>query len=565
VITATLNGTPQSCVLTLQPSAPTVTVPGRKSVSSGKPLTFTVSTSDPAGLPVSLSASGLPSGATFDAHTGTFQWTPQTSQTGLYIVQFTGTDTASASTTQSVVIDVTSATPGNPQSQNLGTSMAQVASAGGWDTSLTVVNLGTSSADVSLSFFDESGNPLSLPFSFPQGSMNPTTTPTVTSSIKPNGLLLLDTTGSVKQAAAVGWSLLQTAGGVDGYAMFTNTLNNWQAVVPLETRNASSYLLAFDNTGSLNTGLAIANLSTKAVNVTVIIRNDSGAPIGTEAMALPALGHVNFMLNSAYPITTGMRGTVEFDTPSGGQINVLGLRANGPALTTVPVLAQVSANGGSMAHVTFNGGWHTTFTLVNTGTSSAQATLNFFDDNGNPLQMPLLFPQTGAASKSTAVTPTLAAGSSLIIETNGDDSSDSVSGSAQLMTTGKVSGFAIFRYNRSNQEAVVPLESRNASSYTLVFDNADGVHTGLAVANESMQSTTLNLILRDDSGAQIGTGTVPLAAHGHTALVLSQVYAATAGIRGTVEIDAPTGLQFSALGLRFTPSRNVTTIPVLAK
>ena len=443
--------------------------------------------------------------------------------------------------------------------------MAQVASAGGWDTSLTVVNLGTSSADVSLSFFDESGNPLSLPFSFPQGSINPTTTPTVTSSIKPNGLLLLDTTGSVKQAAAVGWSLLQTAGGVDGYAMFTNKPNNWQAVVPLETRNASSYLLAFDNTGSLNTGLAIANLSTKAVNVTVIIRNDSGAPIGTEAIALPALGHVSFMLNSAYPITTGMRGTVEFDTPTGGQINVLGLRANGPALTTVPVLAQVSANGGSMAHVTFNGGWHTTFTLVNTGTSSAQATLDFFDDNGNPLQMPLLFPQTGAASRSTAVTPTLAAGSSLIIETNGDDSSDSVSGSAQLMTTGKVSGFAIFRYNRSNQEAVVPLETRNASSYTLVFDNTDGVATGLAVANESMQSTTLNLILRNDSGAQIGTATVPLPAHGHTAQVLSQAYGATAGIRGTVEIDAPTGIQFSALGIRFTPSQNVTTIPVLVK
>jgi hypothetical protein len=165
----------------------------------------------------------------------------------------------------------------------------------------------------------------------------------------------------------------------------------------------------------------------------------------------------------------------------------------------------------------------------------------------------------------TAVTPTLAAGSSLIIETNGEGSSNSVSGSAQLTTTGNVSGFAIFRYNPSKQEAVVPLETHNANSYTLVFDNTDGVATGLAVANESIQSSTLNLILRNDSGAQIGTGTVPLAAYGHTAVVLSQAYGATAGIRGTVEIDAPTGIQFSALGIRFTPSQNVTTIPVLAK
>jgi putative Ig domain-containing protein len=564
VIQATLNGASQRCSLTLRPAVPAVKLPGRQFVSPGKLLTFAVSASDPAGLPVSLSVSALPSGATFDSHTGNFRWTPQRSQSGLHVLQFTGTDTASASTTQSVVIMVTSATPGNPRPPDLNASIAQFASAGGWETSLTLVNLTTSPSPVSLSFFDESGDPLNLPLHFPQGAINPTTTPSLTSSIDPNGLLLLDTSGSVKQAAAVGWSRL-TAGGVDGYATFTNTPNNWQAVVPLETRDASSYLLAFDNTGSLNTGLAIANLSTQPVDVIVIIRNDSGAPIGTETIALAAQGHTSFMLNSAYPITTGIRGTVEFDTSTGGQINLLGLRANGPALTTVPVLARVNAMGGSMAHVTYGGGWQTTVTLVNTGASSAQATLNFFGDNGNPLPMPLLFPQTGAASRSTAVTRTLAAGSSLIIETNGEDSSNSVSGSAQLTTTGNVSGFAIFRYNPSQQEAVVPLETRNASSYTLVFDNTSGVATGLALANESIQSTTLNLILRNDNGAEIGTGTVPLAAYGHSALVLSQAYGATAGIRGTVEIDAPAGIQFSALGVRFTPGQNITTIPVLVK
>jgi hypothetical protein len=443
--------------------------------------------------------------------------------------------------------------------------MAQIASAGGWDTNLTLVNLGTSSAQVSLTFFDEAGNLLGLPLSFLQGLSSPNTTPTVTTSINQNGLLLLDTTGSVKQEPAVGWSLLQTAGDVSGYAMFTNTVNNWQAVVPLETRNASSYLLAFDNTVSLNTGLAIANMSTLAVSVPVIIRNDSGAIIGQETIALPAEGHSSFMLKSVYPITTGIRGTVEFDTPTGAQITVLGLRATGPALTTVPVLAEVKANGGSMAHVAYNGGWQTTFTLVNTGISPAQVTLSFFDDNGSPLSVPLLFPQTTSANRTTSVTRNLAASSSLIIETSGEDAFTSVSGSAQLATTGQVSGFAIFRYDPSKQEAVVPLETRNASSYMLVFDNTDGVATGLALANQSNLSTTLNLILRNDIGSQIGVATILLAAHGHTAVVLSQAYGVTAGIRGTVEIDAPAGFQFSALGIRFTPSHNVTTIPVLAK
>jgi len=32
-----------------------------------------------------------------------------------------------------------------------------------------------------------------------------------------------------------------------------------------------------------------------------------------------------------YPITNGKRGTIAFDTPLSGQINPLGLRANGTA------------------------------------------------------------------------------------------------------------------------------------------------------------------------------------------------------------------------------------------
>ena len=40
------------------------------------------------------------------------------------------------------------------------------------------------------------------------------------------------------------------------------------------------------------------------------------------------------MLNDktyGFPARDGIRGTVEFDTPTGGQISVLGLRANGNA------------------------------------------------------------------------------------------------------------------------------------------------------------------------------------------------------------------------------------------
>ena len=187
-----------------------------------------------------------------------------------------------------------------------------------------------------------------------------------------------------------------TSGNINAFAIFTDQPSGQAAVVPLETRKAASYLLAFDNTGVVETGLAIANLANSPANTGVVIRDDTGAQIGTGTINLTAQGHNSFMLTDAtlgFPITAGKRGTVEFDTPPSGQISVLGLRSNGGAITTLPVLANVGTAGGAMAHMASGGGWQTTLTLVNTGASAATAKLNFFGDNGSALSLPLSFPQ----------------------------------------------------------------------------------------------------------------------------------------------------------------------------
>src|ERR1700734_2010233 len=98
-----------------------------------------------------------------------------------------------------------------------------------------------------------------------------------------------------------------------------------------------------------------------------------------------------------FPATANKRGTIEFDTPAGGQISVLGLRFTPPnnALTTIPALANVGTGGGSIAHLAAGGdGWQPTFVLINAGASAAQATLSFFADmTGAPQLLPLSFPQ----------------------------------------------------------------------------------------------------------------------------------------------------------------------------
>ncbi len=445
-------------------------------------------------------------------------------------------------------------------------SFSQIASAGEWKTLLNSLNLGTVSAQARMNFFGNDGNPLTLPLTFPQSPETGTVAAsTIERTITPGAQFIMETTGPDSQSVAVGWGQLLGTGGITGFGIFTNLTHKWEAVVPLETRKSSRYILAFDNTGGLATGLAIANLVAQAAVAPVIIRGDTGAQIGNAAINLPALGHTSFMLFEQYPATVGKRGTIEFQTPPGGRISVLGLRANGPALTTLPVLADVGTAGGSITHMLFDGGWTQSFTVVNTGVASADATLTFFAENGDPLLTPLSLPQTGETLSATSLTRTLAAGASLLVETVGQESRPVVVGSAQLTTTGNVSGFGIFRWLLFGQEASVPLEALNAASYVLAFDNTAGLTTGLALANVTSQPASVSVLIRDDTGAPQQTTAIDLPAHGHISFMLPDTYAAAAGKRGTIEFVTPVGGSISALGLRATPTGNLTTIPVLAK
>jgi hypothetical protein len=261
-------------------------------------------------------------------------------------------------------------------------------------------------------------------------------------------------------------------------------------------------------------------------------------------------------------------GTVEFDTPAGGQISILGIRFSPPnnALTTIPALANIGIGGGSIAHLASGGdGWETTFVLVNTGINSAEATLSFFNDvTGSPLSLPITYVQAGNNTVASSITQTLAAGAMLIVASAGPP--QLLTGSAQLSTNGHVTGFVIFRHN--DQEAVVPLESRRTAGYIIAFDNTNGTATGVALNAVSAQQVNVPVVVRDETGVKIETDTITLNANGHYAFTLgSDRYPATANIRGTIEFDTPAGAQIGALGIRIPKgaAHTYTTLPALAK
>ena len=95
-------------------SNPVMRLPSRQLAKPGQAVQFAVSASDPAspeGAQVSLAASGLPAGASFDSAGGRFQWTPAAGQIGKYEVLFTATSADGRSSSQPVAIEVGSGLP----------------------------------------------------------------------------------------------------------------------------------------------------------------------------------------------------------------------------------------------------------------------------------------------------------------------------------------------------------------------------------------------------------------------------------------------------------------------
>ncbi len=465
-------------------------------------------------------------------------------------------------------------------------SMAHLAAEENWTTAFTLVNKGVAASPIRLSFsgdaIDPTGNgPLALPLAFPQqtGSSGPLLAASFDRTLAANASLIVDSAGAQAPPVLVGSAQLAAAGAVDGFAIFHQIVTTQEAVVPMETRNASSYLLAFDNTNGLVLGVAVENVSAANAVIPVVIRDETGVVISAPgaSISVPGNGHFSFVLSDpalGFPVTANIRGTVEFDTPAAGRISVLGLRFSPPnsALTTIPALANVGTGGGSIAHLASGGdGWQTTFVLVNTGSGATSATLSFFNDQasanpGGPLALPLAFPQSGGGTTMTvpSYTTQLAAGATIIIVSSGAQTL--LTGSAQLTTAGHVSGFVIFRHN--DQEAVVPLESRNASGYIIAFDNTNGTATGIAVNAVSTGPVNIPVTVRNDAGVAIASDTLTLSANGHTQFTLGiDKYPAALTIRGTIEFDTPVGAQIGAVGIRIpnVPAHTYTTLPALAK
>ena len=137
-------------------------------------------------------------------------------------------------------------------------------------------------------------------------------------------------------------------------------------------------------------------------------------------------------------------------------------------------------------------------------------------------------------------------------------------GSARMTSNEAISGVVRFTIPGLGTAAVG--ESQAVTGVIVpVRRRADGFNTGVAVANAGAEAATLLLTLRNSAGIQVSTVNLSLAANGHAAKFLDQLFPAanTNSFDGTLAITV-TGngkVAVTALELGNVPGQ-FTTLPV---
>jgi hypothetical protein len=209
---------------------------------------------------------------------------------------------------------------------------------GGFVMGFYALNASDQPATFTINFYDDSGKPVSLPFT----GTGPSTSLTDNLAARTMkyyeagtfGTALVEGSGSVTSTPSVTVQALMRRQGSDG--------SFYEAAVE-PAAGYKEFLLPFDATkftttgDQIYTGFAVANLDTvNAAAVTCTARDSSGNPIAG-AVSVPALSPLGHWANASFPLLVGLRGTL--DCTSTTTVGAIAIRAIGTnAISTLPVI-----------------------------------------------------------------------------------------------------------------------------------------------------------------------------------------------------------------------------------
>ena len=209
--------------------------------------------------------------------------------------------------------------------------------AGGvWTTGFYIVNTGFVSASYSISFFDDSGNPVALPF--PAGNST-----VLQGTLPPHGMTYIEA-ANPQGALTVASGLVSADATITVQALFRESAaggNYYEAGVP-SSGGGSGFAVPFDATtfpatgAPLYTGFAIANLDPANAAALTCVATDQAGTVIPAAVTIPVLPPLGHYANYIFPALTGNRGTI--NCVSTTTVAALALRFLGAAFSSLPVL-----------------------------------------------------------------------------------------------------------------------------------------------------------------------------------------------------------------------------------
>ena len=190
-----------------------------------------------------------------------------------------------------------------------------IASGGGWDTTVALLNLGSTAANYTLRFYGDTGTPQELPFANVITNQQLGTQSVLTGQIPVGGLLLLDALNAGK-TVTTGWALIDPAstGDIGALAIFAYNPTGQQATVPAEASSAQSFVLGYGNAGGNTTGVALVNPHNNLVSVNLVIRDPNGSTLASDQFQMNPQQHMSFLLPTKYPASNNVTGTVLIST-----------------------------------------------------------------------------------------------------------------------------------------------------------------------------------------------------------------------------------------------------------
>jgi hypothetical protein len=210
-----------------------------------------------------------------------------------------------------------------------------------WTTGFFIVNSGTQPAQFSISFYDDSGNHVAIPFGAPIGTVN-----AYQGTVPGGGMIYVEASNPSAPAPVGVWGLISSDPTVTVQALFRRQVDTvyYEAAVGA---NAGSFgfSLPFDATtfaptgDSLYTGFAIVNLDTvNSASVSCIAADQNGVTI-PNGVPLPNLSPLGHYANYLFSALTGLRGTLS--CTSSTKVAALAIRAIGTnTISTLPVIGQ---------------------------------------------------------------------------------------------------------------------------------------------------------------------------------------------------------------------------------